>query len=81
MRSNDSIKIWYTYIKINNNLINDFVNQIRATVEALSLEVLKTNIDPKDALAKVKSARADMTHLYNLLKFEEDIAKERVENL
>ena len=48
-------------------------------MEALSLEVLKTNIDTKDALAKVKQARADMTHLYNLLKIEEDIAKDRAE--
>ena len=66
---------------MNNHLIQEFLNKIRATVEALSLEVLKTNIDPKEALAKVKSARADLTHLYNLLKIEEDIAKERVENL
>ena len=66
---------------MNNNLINDFVNKIKGTVESLSLEVLKTNIDPRDALAKVKCARADLTHLYNLLKIEEDIAKERVENL
>ena len=65
---------------MNNNLINDFVNKIRATVEALSLEVLKSTIDPKDALAKVKSARADLTHLYNLLKINEDIAKDRAED-
>ena len=66
---------------MNNQLIQDFVNKIRATVEAINLEVLKTNIDPRDALAKVKQARADMTHLYNLLKIEEDIAKETVENI
>ena len=66
---------------MNNQLIQDFVNKIRALVESLSLEVLKTNIDTKDALAKIKSVRADMTHLYNLLKIEEDIAKDKVENL
>ena len=66
---------------MNNQLIQEFLNKIRATVEAINLEVLKTIVDPKDALAKVKQARADLTHLYNLLKIEEDIAKERVENL
>ena len=65
---------------MNNQLIQDFLNKILATVEAINLEVLKSIIDPKDALAKIKSARADMTHLYNLLKIEEDIAKERVED-
>ena len=64
---------------MNNQLIQEFVNKIRATVEAINLEVLKTNIDPKDALAKIKSAWADMTHLYNLLKIEEDLSKNRVE--
>ena len=48
---------------MNNQLIQEFVNKIRARVESLSLEVLKTNIDTKDALAKVKQARTDMTHL------------------
>ena len=48
---------------MNNQLIQEFLNKIRATVEALSLEVLKTNIDPKEALTKVKSARKDLTNL------------------
>ena len=66
---------------MNHQLIQEFVNKIRATVEAINLEVLKTNIDPKDALAKAKQARADLTNLYNLLKIEEDIAKDRVGNV
>ena len=66
---------------MNHQLIQEFVNKIRATVEAINLEVLKTNIDPKDALAKIKSARADMTHLYNLLNIEEDLSKDKVENI
>ena len=65
---------------MNPQLIQDCVNKIRATVESLSLEVLKTNIDAKDALAKVKIARVDMTHLYNLQKIEEDLSKDRTEN-
>ena len=66
---------------MNYQMIQEYFNKIRATIEAINLEVLKTNIDPKDALAKIKSARDDMTHLYNLLKVEEDIAKHRVENI
>ena len=64
---------------MNHQLIQEFVNKIRAAVEAINLEVLKTNIDPKDALAKVKQAKADLTHLYNLLKIEEDLSKDRAE--
>ena len=64
---------------MNEQLIQDFINKIWATVEALSLEVLKSTINPKDALAKVKSARADMTHLCNLLKSDEDLSKDRAE--
>ena len=51
---------------MNNQLIQKFYNKIRATVEAINMEVLKSTIDPKEALAKIKSARAHMTHLYNL---------------
>ena len=66
---------------MSNQLILEFVNKIRATVKAINLEVLKTNVDPKDALAKIKLARADMTHLYNLLKIEEDLSKDSAENI
>ena len=64
---------------MNHQLIQEFVNKIRATVKSLNLEILKTNIDAKDALAKFKSSRADMTNLYNLLKIEADLSKDRAE--
>ena len=65
---------------MHNQLIQECVIKSRATVEALSLEVLKSTIYPKDALGKVKQARADMTHLYNLLKIEEDLSRQRTED-
>ena len=40
---------------MNHQLIQEFVNKIRATVEAINLEVTKLSIDPKKTLAKIKS--------------------------
>ena len=48
-------------------------------MEKLSVEVMKTNIDTKNALDKVNMVRRDITHIYNIHKIEEDLSIQRME--
>ena len=58
---------------MNNQLLNDFVTRIRVNVESLSLEVSRNTIDTKETFDKIKQTKNDLTHLYNLIKIEENI--------
>ena len=58
---------------MNNQLINDFVTRIRVNVETLSLEVSRNSIDTKETFNKIKQMKTDRTHVYNLIKIEENI--------
>ena len=58
---------------MNNQLINDFVTRIRVNVESLSLEVSRNKIDTKDTFDKIKQMKTDLTHVYNLIKIEENL--------
>ena len=58
---------------MNNQLLNDFVTRIRVNVECLSLEISRNTIDTKESLNKIKQTKNDLTHLYNLIKIEENI--------
>ena len=58
---------------MNNQLLNDFVTRIRVNVETLSLEVSRNTIDTKETFNTIKQTKNDLTHLYNLIKIEENI--------
>ena len=58
---------------MNNQLINDFVTRIRVNVETLSLEVSRNSIDTKETFNKIKQMKTGLTHVYNLVKIEENI--------
>ena len=55
----------------NHLLIKDFTNKLRPSVETLTLEINKPQIDVKECIGRVKQIRSDITHLNNLLKIEE----------
>ena len=65
---------------MNNQLLNDFVTRIRVNVETLSLEVSRNTIDTKESLNKIKQTKNDLTHLYNLIKIEENIQQTNASN-
>ena len=65
---------------MNNQLLNDFVTRIRVNVESLSLEVSKNTIDTKETFDKIKQTKNDLTHLYNLIKIEENIQQTHASN-
>jgi phosphoglycerate-specific signal transduction histidine kinase len=65
---------------MNNNLIQDFISKIRQNIESLSLEINKTPIDTKETLNKTKQTKNDLTHVYNLLKIEENIQETNASN-
>jgi hypothetical protein len=65
---------------MNNQLLNDFVTRIRVNVETLSLEVSRNTIDPKETFHKIKQTKNDLTHLYNLIKIEENIQQTQASN-
>ena len=65
---------------MNNNLIQDFISKIRQNIESLSLEINKTPIDTKETLNKIKQTKNDLTHLYNLIKIEENIQENNASN-
>ena len=65
---------------MNNQLLNDFVTRIRVNVESLSLEVSRNTIDTKESLNKIKQTKNDLTHVYNLLKIEENIQETNASN-
>ena len=65
---------------MNNQLLNDFVTRIRVNVESLSLEVSRNTIDTKETFDKIKQTKNDLTHLYNLIKIEENIQQTNASN-
>ena len=65
---------------MNTQLLNDFVTRIRVNVESLSLEISRNNIDTKETFNKIKQTKNDLTHLYNLMKIEENIQETQVLN-
>jgi hypothetical protein len=65
---------------MNNQLLTDFVNRIRVNVECLSLEVSRTTVDTKETFDKIKQTKNDLTHLYNLIKIEENIQQTHASN-
>ena len=65
---------------MNTQLLNDFVRRIRVNVESLSLEISRNNIDTKETFNKIKQTKNDLTHLYNLIKIEENIQESQVLN-
>ena len=65
---------------MNNQLLNDFVTRIRVNVETLSLEVSRNTIDTKETFEKIKQMKTDLTHVYNLVKIEENIQQTNASN-
>jgi hypothetical protein len=65
---------------MNNQLLNDFVTRIRVNVESLSLEVSRNTVDTKETFNKIKQTKNDLTHLYNLIKIEENIQQTQALN-
>ena len=55
----------------NHLLIKDFTNKLRPSIETLTLEINKPQIDVKECIGRIKQIRNDITHLNNLLKIEE----------
>ena len=64
----------------NNNLIQDFINKIRQNIDSLSLEINRTPIDTKEAFQKIRQTKNDLTHIFNLIKIEENIQESQVSN-
>ena len=62
---------------MNNQLINDFMQKTKHTVEDLGKEVIASKIDTKLAIEKIKLIRINLTHLHNILKIEETLDNER----
>jgi phosphoglycerate-specific signal transduction histidine kinase len=65
---------------MNNQLLNDFVTRIRVNVETLSLEISRNTIDTKETFEKIKQMKTDLTHVYNLIKIEENIQQTNASN-
>jgi hypothetical protein len=65
---------------MNNQLLNDFVTRIRVNVECLSLKVSRNTVDTKETFDKIKQTKNDLTHLYNLIKIEENIQQTHASN-
>jgi hypothetical protein len=61
----------------NHLLIKDFTNKLRPSVETLTLEINKPQIDTKECIDKIKQIKTDIGHLHNLLKIEEVLEKEK----
>jgi hypothetical protein len=65
---------------MNNQLLNDFATRIRVNVETLSLEVSRNSIDTKETFNTIRQTKNDLTHLYNLIKIEENIQQTHASN-
>ena len=65
---------------MNNQLLNDFATRIRVNVETLSLEVSRNSIDTKETFNTIRQTKNDLTHLYNLIKIEENIQQTQASN-
>ena len=62
---------------MNNQLISDFMQKTKHTVEDLGKEVIASEIDTKLAIEKIKLIRINLTHLHNILKIEETLDNDR----
>ena len=62
---------------MNNQLINDFMQKTKNIVDDLGREVIASKIDTKQSIEKIKLIRTNLTHLYNLLKIDEMLEKDR----
>jgi len=62
---------------MNKQLIQDFMQKIKHTVEDLGKEVVAPKIDTKESIEKIKQIRTYLTHLHNILKIEETLEKDR----
>ena len=60
---------------MNNNIIHDYNQRLKMSFECLSLNLSKSPMDTAECLEKIKLIRKDITHLYNLIKIQEDIKK------
>ena len=58
-------------------MIIDFNQKLRSNFDALSLELTKSSIDALSSLEIIKTLRQDISHIYNLLKIEEELQKKR----
>jgi len=47
------------------------------SVETLTLEINKPQIDTKECIDRIKQIKTDIGHLHNLLKIEEVLEKEK----
>ena len=65
---------------MNTQLLNDYVMRIRINVETLSLEISRNTIDTKETFNTIKQTKNDLTHLYNLIKIEENIQQTQASN-
>jgi hypothetical protein len=48
--------------------------------DSLSLEINRTPIDTKEAFQKIRQTKNDLTHIFNLIKIEENIQESQVLN-
>ena len=60
---------------MSSNLITDFNPELIINFDRLSLELTKSSIDASNSLEIIKTLRKDISHIYNLLKKEEEIQK------
>ena len=58
---------------MNIQLIQSFINKIKQQAVDLDREVSGSSVFSKEAIAKIKEMRTNLTHLYNLLKIEESL--------
>ena len=65
---------------MNNQLLNDFIQKIRQNIDSLYLEINKTPIDAKETLQKIRQTKSDLTHMFNLIKIEENIQETQASN-
>ena len=60
---------------MNSNLIFEFTEKLRNKFVELNAELSKSNIDATTSLEIIKVLRRDISHVYNLLKIEEEVQK------
>ena len=60
---------------MNSNLIFEFTEKLRNKFVELNVELSKSNIDATTSLEIIKVLRRDISHVYNLLKIEEEVQK------
>ena len=56
-------------------MIIDFNQKLKSNFDTLSLELTKLSNDVSSSSEKIKKLRKDISHIYNLLKIEEEVQK------